>query len=787
MKRTLFLINLCVVSMFRCDAADPQKPAKLDQSEHLSEQLPPSDASSITVDRIFGSHDFDVEKVGQIRWSKLTSDYFTLEANEAGGKRRDLVRNEPATGRKEVVVSARAFVPSGLDAPIEVDSFEFSADESKLLLFTNSKRVWRRNTRGDYWVMDIKSHELKKLGGDATASSLMFAKFSPAGAHVAFVREKNLFVQDLSSFRITALTSDKASTLIHGTSDWVNEEELGIRDGFRWSPDSKSIVFWQFDTSGVGDFHLLDSTVSKNQQITSFPYPKVGETNSATRLGVVSASGGEIRWLNIPGDPREHYLPHVEWTPDGTKLLVQQFNRLQTENRLFFADPKTGEARLVFTETDNAWLENENPVRWLNQGKDLLWLSERSGWRHAYIASLDGHGFVPVTQGQFDVIDIEAVDAEVGWLYFSASPHNATQRYLYRTRLSGGTPERLSPTGQPGWHTYEFSPNTKWVIHTYSTFATPPIVELIDMSDNKVVRVLADNQKLRQKLAELKQPTSEFMKVDIEDGLVLDAWCLRPPQFDPTSPSKYPLLIHVYGEPHGQTVKDMWGGERGMWHRMLAQQGCVVASIDNRGTLVPKGRDWRRSVHRQIGIIAHKEQAAAVRSLLRKWTCIDAARVGVWGWSGGGSMSLNAIFHYPDLYRTAIAVAPNADQLLYDSIYQERYMGLPKDNAQNYREGSPLTHARKLQGNLLVVHGTGDDNGHYQGTEMLINELIAQNKHFTVMPYPNRSHAISEGTNTTRHFWGLLTHYLEENLLAESAGTKLTNPPTTSLPSPPPK
>jgi dipeptidyl-peptidase-4 len=402
----------------------------------------------------------------------------------------------------------------------------------------------------------------------------------------------------------------------------------------------------------------------------------------------------------------------------------------------------------------------------VNKGRELLWLSERDGWRHAYLAGVDGKRCPPVTQGKFDVIQVEAVDDAGGWLYYAASPENATQRYLYRTRLAGGTPERLSPSDQPGWHTYDISPDKHWAVHTYSTFTIPPVVELIRLPEHKLVRVLTDNKKLREKITVLQKPSAEFLRVDIGENRLLDAWCLRPPGMDPAA--RYPLLFHVYGEPHGQTVRDAWPGQRGLWHWMLAQQGYLVASVDNRGTMVPRGREWRKIVHRQIGILASQEQAAAVRVLLQRWPYADPGRVGIWGWSGGGSMSLNAIFRYPDLYKTAIAVAPNASQLLYDTIYQERYMGLPKDNSVGYRDGSPLTHADRLRGNLLLVHGTGDDNCHYQGTEKLMNELIARGKHFNVMPYPNRSHSISEGTNTVPHFYGLLTRYLNENLPVNS-------------------
>lgn len=727
---------------------------------------PPAAGSLLTVDRLFGAREFEAETLPEPRWSHRASAYFTLDKATAG-RGRDLVRNDAATGAKTVVVPAAAFVPKGAKEPLSVEAFTFSADESRLLIYTNSKRVWRRNTRGDYWLLDVASRELRKLGGDAAASTLMFAKLSPDASRVAFVRQNNLHVQDLRTLQITPLTTDGAKTLINGTGDWVNEEELDLRDCFRWSPDSSHLLFWQFDTAGVSEFHLVNAVETNSPRITSFAYPKVGEKNSATRLGVVPARGGAVCWLTLPGDPREHYLPHAEWTPDGSRILMQQFNRLQTELRTWLVDPKSGKPHPVMTETDTAWLENENPVRWLDGGKSFLWLSERSGWRHAYRANVDGSPLVPITQGRFDVIEVEAVDEAGGWLYYAASPENATQRYLFRAKLDGSKTEQLSPARQPGWHRYAISPDAKWAVHTWSNFTTPPVVGVVQLGDHSVARTLTTNQKLRDKLAALNRPAIEFLRVEIGKGVTLDGWCMKPSRIDASA--KLPLVMHVYGEPHGQTVRDAWGGSRGLWHWMLAQQNYVVASVDNRGTNVPRGRAWRKSVHRQIGILASQEQAAAVRALLKRWPFVDPARVGSWGWSGGGSMSLNAIFRYPELYRTAIAIAPVADQRLYDTIYQERYMGLPADNAKGYRDGSPLTHAAKLRGNLLLIHGTGDDNCHYQGTERLMDALIAKGKHFSVLPYPNRSHSIHEGQNTNHHLWATMTRYLRDHLQSPHA------------------
>jgi dipeptidyl-peptidase-4 len=348
-------------------------------------------------------------------------------------------------------------------------------------------------------------------------------------------------------------------------------------------------------------------------------------------------------------------------------------------------------------------------------------------------------------------------------LYFSASTKKSTQSYLYRALLKGGGLERITPKDQPGTHSYNVSPDGVYAVHTYSRFDQPPASELLKLPEHKVIKSLTDNKKLKEKLGTLKRPASEFLQIDIGEGVMLDASCIRPADFDASK--KYPVLFHVYGEPHGQTVRDVWGGRTMMWHWMLAQKGCIVVSVDNRGTLSPRGREFRKAVYKKVGSMTAADQAAAVRALLKKWSYLDPQRVGIWGWSGGGTSTLNALLQYPDLYQTGVSVAPVPNLRFYDSIYEERYMGLPDENQEGYRKGSAVTHAANLKGNLLIVHGTGDDNVHYQGTEALINELIANNKQFRMMSYPNRSHGISEGKNTTRHLFALLTSFLEEKLI----------------------
>ena len=722
---------------------------------------------------------FGARSLGEVQWQDDGSGYFMLEPSAKQGL-SDITRYDASTGQKTILVSADKLTPQGASSPISIEQFDFSQNGQKLLIFANSQRVWRSNTRGDYWVLDLKDWKLRKLGGDAGPSMLMFAKFSPDGARVGYVRENNLYVEGLSDGRITKLTSDGSNHIVNGTFDWVYEEELFCRDGWRWSPDGNHIAYWQLDTSGVKDYLLVNDTAGLYPVVTTFPYPKAGQTNSAARTGVVSADGGKTNWFDAPGDPRNTYPARMEWAGTSDEVIIQQLNRLQNTNVVMLGGIKDGGVRTILTEKDDAWVDvawgdldwdkkglARGDVEWMDHGKRFLWTSERDGWRHIYSVSRDGRDIKCITPGNFDVIGAEKVDLTGGWFYYDASPDNATQRYLFRTRLDGsGKTEKLSPAAQSGRHDYIISPRNDVAIHTYSNFTTPPITEVVRLPEHATLRSLIDNKALQERMKSLKQCPSEFFRVDIGGGVQLNGWMIKPPDFD--AKKRYPVLFYVYGEPWSQTVLDAWGGRNQIWHTMLAQQGYIVMSVDNRGTPAPKGREWRKVIYRKMGVVNSGDQAGAVRAVA-KWPFVDPSRIGIWGWSGGGSSSLNAIFRYPDLYRMAMAVAPVADIKYYDTIYQERYCGLPQDHPDEYKQSSPVTFAAQLKGDLLVVHGTGDDNVHYQGTEALINALVASGKQFTMMAYPNRTHGINEGPGTTRHVFSLLTRYLKEKLPAGPA------------------
>jgi len=728
-----------------------------------SQQGQERDPSILTLERIFSSQEFASERFGPARWLKDKSAYTTLEDSRSKKGARDIVLYDAETGKREVLVSAKKLIPKGQSKPLSISNYDWSSDGKKLLIFTNTKRVWRQNTRGDYWVFDLNDGNLHKLGGEVEPSSLMFAKFSPDGSKVAYVIKNNIYVEDLRSHQMKQLTKDGSETIINGTFDWVYEEEFSLRDGFRWSPDSKWIAYWQLDAEGVKTFYLINNTDQLYPKLIPVQYPKAGETNSSSRIGVVSAEGGETRWIELQGDPRNHYIARMDWAANPEEIIFQRLNRLQNTNWVKLGDIRTGEARTILTERDKAWLEVENEIRWLDNGKQFVWISERDGWRHLYLVSRDGKKVKNLTPGEYDIVSLQSIDEKRGWVYFIASPDNPTQRYLVRVGLDGsGKTERVSPLDQTGSHSYRISENSGWAFHTFSFFGEPPVTELVRLPEHDVVRTLVDNSKLREKVQTIKKSPVEFFRVDIGGGVELDGWCLKPPDFDPTK--RYPVLFYVYGEPWGSTVVNRWGGNSYLWYLMLCQQGYLVMSVDNRGTRVPRGRAWRKCIYRQIGILASADQAAALQAIVKRWPWVDSNRIGIWGWSGGGSMSLNAIFRYPGLYHTAMAVAFVSNQQYYDTIYQERYMGLPENNKKGYRNGSPITYVHQLKGNLLLVHGTGDDNVHYQNFEALVNELIKHNKHFTMMAYPNRSHGISEGENTRRHLYELLTRYLKENL-----------------------
>jgi dipeptidyl-peptidase-4 len=577
-------------------------------------------------------------------------------------------------------------------------------------------------------------------------------------------------VEDLAAHQITQLTKDGTRKFINGTFDWAYEEEFFCRDGFRWSPDSKQIAYWQIDARKVKDYLMINNTDSIYPFIIPVEYPIAGEAPSPFKIGVVNITTTKTKWMNISTDPvLQSYVPRMEWAANNTELIIQHLNRKQNKSDIELCNVFTGNTSRIYAEQDSAWIDilplwdedySNGGWDWLNNGKEFLWASEKDGWRHLYRISRDGKKETLITNGNFDVMDISAINESTGYIYFFASPENATQKYLYRTKLDGkAQPERVSPVNQSGTHNYNVSPAGSFAVHTFSNYYTPNTTEWISLPNHKFL----NGSNVNDEVSKANQSKSgiEFFKIKTEEGVEMDAWMVKPTQFDQSK--KYPVVFYVYTEPWGQEVKDQFGITRNAnYIGDMAQDGYIYIAIDNRGTPVPKGRAWRKSVYRKIGLVNIHDQAMAAKEIL-KWNFVDSSRIAVWGWSGGGAATLNLMFQYPEIYKTGIAVATVGNQLTYDNIYQERYMGLPQENKQDFINGSPINYVKNFRGNLLYIHGTGDDNVHYNNAEMLLNEMIKYNKQFQFMSYPNRTHGIREGEGTRRHLSTLYTEYLKKN------------------------
>ncbi len=736
-------------------------------------------ANPLSLEQIYKEKDFKAERSTYFTWLDDGTGYTVLEERESdknnqddkakddehGVKGNDIVfYNADGTGRK-VLVSYEKLIPKGDKEPLTVESYQWSKDGKWLMVFTNGEQVWRSRSRGDFWLLNLETDSLYQLGGEnIEAKKLMFAKFSPDSSKVAYVRDNNIYMEKVGSKAVTALTTDGNDTIVNGNFDWVYEEEFTIRDGFRWSPDNKSIAYWQLDTSGVKYFTMINNTDDLYPTLKEFPYPKAGEMNSAVKVGVVSLSDKKTRWAELGGDNRDRYIPRISWAGTGESLMIQDLNRPQSHNKVWLFDWQKQQLTKILEDKDDAFIEWFYKANWSKDGKFFIWHSERDGWRHLYRVSRDGKTVVDLTPGEYDIIDMLALNEDKNVMYFTASPDDPGQRYLFRTSLDGSSkPVRVTPESFDGSNSYYMSKDTSWAMHTFSKFGTPPMKEIIKVSDHSNVKTLVENKALKEKLATEQLPTHEFFTVNARDGVELDGYIMFPANMDKSK--KYPIVFYVYGEPWGSTVQDRWEGDSYLYKSYLTQQGFIVASVDNRGTRAPKGRDWRKSIYKKIGSITVRDQVDALDAMAKRWDVIDTDRVGVWGHSGGGSSTLNLLFRHGDKYKVGIASAPVPDIRLYDTIYQERYAGNPNTDPESYDNTSPITFAKDLQGKLLLIHGTGDDNVHYQGSERLINELVKHNKQFEFFSYPNRSHSLREGEGTTLHYHTMMANFFEKHLL----------------------
>lgn len=671
----------------------------------------------------------------------------------------------PINAQRTIFLPSAALVPKGQSAALKISDFSISPDKEHILLYTNSKRVWREETRGDYWVYQKNTNQLTQLGKTFPPSQLMFAKFNPQGTKVAYVNKSNhnIYIEDLATGTIKQITKDGTDRIINGTFDWVYEEEFGCKDGFRWSPDGNAIAYWKLDASTIRNFLMINNTDSIYSYTIPIEYPKVGQSPSACSIWTYQLTTDATTSVQVPGDAIQHYIPRMEWSLDSKQIILQQLNRKQNESKIYLVDVATNTPKNIYTETSDSWIDiksrwnNNDPSGWdwIQNGKAFIWVSEKDGWRKIYQIDLMGNEKL-ITKADYDIINLKLMDTKGETIYFSASPTNATQNYLYSVSTKGGTPKRLTPAGYAGTCEYDIAKNGKIAIFDFNNHKEYKRNAVIELPNHKTLVDFSESL-----IKKSENGIAEFFKITTIDHIELDGWMVKPLDFDPNK--KYPVVFMVYGEPASQTVLDNFGaGMNHLYQGSMAKDGYIYISLENRGTPAPKGSQWRKSIYRKIGQLNIRDQAMGAKEIL-KWPYVDSSRVAVWGWSGGGSSTLNLLGQYPDIYKTGIAIAAVADQLLYDNVYQERYMGLPQENLADFQNGSPLKYAKNIKGNLLYIHGTGDDNVHYQNAEVLINELVKNNVQFQLMSYPNRSHSINEGAGTSLHLKTLFTNYLKQH------------------------
>ena len=726
-RRIVLIFSLAIVPAILAIPALPPPPA--------SAQVPPATESRLR--SIFESGDFNARSF-QATWLPDGSGYTTLES-PPGASARELVRYDAASGDRTVLVSLAHLTPAGASEPMRVSGYQFTPDGSRVLL----------QTRGDgVRMFEWATSTLKRVDGGGGNT------ISPDGTRILFTRDGDLHVHDVATTETARLTHTTARSVSNGRATW--------------SPDGNRIAFVQSDASGVRMRSMLVPTDPSYPELREVRFARVGETITRLRVGVVDAEGTAVRWISIPSPTEGFYLGQVSWAGNSEELLVEQFSRFRDKRDFLIANVTTGEVKRIHHETDPAWViasyRLNAGLEWIRGGDSFLFLTEKDGWRHSYVYSREGQEERLLTPGPSDVMERGPVDERNGWFYFFASPDNATQRYLYRVRLDGAeAPERVTPEDQPGTHFYDFSPDLRWAFHTHSTFDTPPVTALVSLPDHRVVRILEDNDEVRRRAeATISHPT-EFLELDIGDGVVMDAWLIKPRDFD--AGAKYPVFIYVYGEPHGQTVLDRWS-TRNNYHRAIADLGYLVVSIENRGTPAPKGAEWRRAPFPTIGVQSTEEHAAGVRELGRMLAYVDVSRVGIWGWSGGGSNTLNSLFRRPDVYHVGIAVVPKPQPHLYNAWFQEIYMETLETNPEGYRVSAPINYAEGLEGDLLIIHGTGETNTHLEIVEGLVDRLVELGKTFDYFTYPNRNHGLSEGEGTALHVRMLMVRYLLEHLPA---------------------
>lgn len=684
----------------------------------------------------------------EFNWMKDDNYYSVLEKNK-------IVRYD-SKDKKPVgdILDISSLKDPDSGDPIKISTYSFSKDESKILLKSDVEKIYRRSSKEHCYVWDTKSEKLYKLHD---GEKISFGTFSPDASKIGYTHANDLYYQDFASGKRVRVTTDgKWNHIINGSTDWVYEEEFAFTRGFFWSVDGRKIAFYRFDESEVREM-VMPMYGDLYPDPYKFKYPKAGEANAVVELFIYHVDGGKKVSVDI-GKEKDQYIPRIKWTKSPDKLAVMRMNRLQNKCDVLLVEAGTGSSEVILTEQEKEYIDEVSDEKWmfLDNGSEFIWQSEADGQNHLYLYGMDGQQIRQITKGDWSVTDIAAVDEADGVIYYMSTEVSPLERHLYSISLEGKKKKQL--TQSSGWHSVKFSSNNSYYMDTYSSIDSPGGAGLYDKK-GKEKESLEDNKRLKNIMAGYNLSQPEFFQFKTSDNVSLEGWMIKPPAFDASK--KYPVMMYVYGGPGSQTVKNQFGSFNYFWHQMLAQQGYIVVSVDGRGT-GGRGEEFKKVTYGQLGKLEAEDQVASAK-YLAGLDYVDGDRIGIWGWSFGGYMSSLVLTKGGGVFKLGIAVAPVTSWRYYDTIYTERYLKTPQLNPNGYDENSPIEFASQLKGSYLVVHGTADDNVHYQNSIDWVDALVNANKPFDMAFYPNKNHGIFGGP-TRYHLYKKMTDFITDNL-----------------------
>ena len=691
------------------------------------------------------NYEFEQKVYKSIYHSKTKNYYSTIEINNNQKKSKIVLRSYETGEIVDVILDSS----SSAKIPFFTNYF-FSIDERKIILETNSYPLYRRSKLAEYYIYDIQNDEVNYVFNGLIQEPF----FSPDGEKVAFIYNRNLYIKFLKNNVIKQITFSGSENILNGIADWVYEEEFGMVRAFDWDKDSNNLAYIVFDETDVPEYSMKIFGNNLYPFQYNFKYPKAGEINSRLDLKIYNLENEKTNSVDLNKNANDYYyIPRLKFSTFSNKLYIQSLNRLQNKLILSTYDLDSKMIKTVFEEKDDTYVDIQEKL-FLLENDNLLWISDRSGFDHIYLVQNEGKKLKQITRGNWDVAKLLGKNNTT--IYYSSTEDNSTERVIYSISLNGKNKKAISP--KTGFNGASFTSNYKYFIHTFEDKNTPLIYSLRDSKSGKLVREILDNSELQKKLKPFNLSDKTFSKINL-NGEELNMWMIKPPNFNPQK--IYPLLIYQYSGPGSQEVENRWNNNRDLWHQMLAQKGYIIACLDGRGTGF-KGKKFKKMTYRQLAKYETEDQISFAK-YLSKFPYIDKDRIGIWGWSYGGLVSTNCILKGNEIFSLAIAVAPVTNWRFYDTIYTERFMGLPKDNSEGYDLNSPLNFAHLLEGDYLLIHGSADDNVHLQNTMRMVEELIQEDKQFEWMIYPDKNHGIYGG-NTSIHLYNKMTNFIEKKL-----------------------